>query len=73
MNQFPDGVASDDDEGQIRTAISSENGVVKVSFEKPCSWVGLTPDGAREFASMIMNHADRAEKQRKQGINPKGH
>lgn len=61
--KFPDGKLNEDDEGELRLAVfgDQENGVVTVLFGKPIVWLGLPPGEAREFARLIVEHADKIE------------
>jgi hypothetical protein len=54
---FPHGKLNADDEGALNIAISRENGVVRIDFGEPTAWIGLPPELALEFASVIVKHA----------------
>jgi hypothetical protein len=56
---FPHGRLNPDDEGGLKIAISQEKGVVRIDFGEPTAWIGLPPELALEFASLIAKHALR--------------
>lgn len=62
-SRYPRGKISTDDEGEIAFAVGSsvDKAKVCVSFKKPVAWLGMDPAGARELATMLEAHADRAE------------
>jgi hypothetical protein len=59
---FPGGKLTDHDEGEIRIAIGHKNGKVVVAFGKPISWIGFSPEQARELAEHIIKHSHAVEK-----------
>lgn len=47
-------------EGELKFGIGhDDNGNVHIDFLKEIQWLALTPQGAREFASAILLHANR--------------
>jgi hypothetical protein len=54
---FPDGKRTPGDEGELRLAVSSENGRVRVGFGKPVAWFVLSSNGAKELAADLLRHA----------------
>jgi hypothetical protein len=54
---FPKGKLDADDEGGLMLAISVYNGVVRVDFGKPLEWLGLPPEEALAFASLLVKQA----------------
>lgn len=61
--KFPFGKLNEDDEGELRAAVRhTAEGFVRIDFGKPVAWVTLPPAYAREFAKIILEHADKAEK-----------
>ena len=54
---FPRGRLNRGDEGALNIAISHESGVVRLDFGKEVAWIGLPPDEALAFASVIVEHA----------------
>ena len=54
---FPQGKLNETDEGALNIAIGQEDGVVRIHFGTPTAWVGLPPDQALAFASIIVKHA----------------
>lgn len=57
---FPDGKLNRHDEGEIRLAISSKDGIVRIDFGKPVTWVGFKATEAKEIAALLMRHASGA-------------
>jgi len=56
--QHPRGRLTPTDEGGIRMAVGSRDGVVVLDFGTPVAWVGLPPSEARQLAASLMKHAD---------------
>lgn len=54
---FPGGKLNKDDEGELKFAVSSVNGLVRVDFGKPVAWFALPANQAKEFAAILMKHA----------------
>ena len=54
-----EGKFNEDDEGDLRLAIAADHvdGIVRIEFGKPVSWLGLPPDQALHFGQMIINKA----------------
>jgi hypothetical protein len=60
---FPQGKIAPDDEGELRMAIGhNANRKVMVNFGTPVVWFLMDPEGAREMARALLQHADQAEK-----------
>lgn len=59
--QFPEGKLNENDEGEIRIAIISQNGKVVIDFGKPTAWIGFTPEQARGIAESLVAHADHID------------
>lgn len=57
-NTFPRGKATADDEGQLRLAVCTREGTIFADFGKPVAWLGFDPKSAREFAALLIKHAD---------------
>jgi hypothetical protein len=55
---YPRGQLKQDDEGEIRLAVTTRDKTVIIDFGKPVAWIGLPAESAREFAAAIMRHAD---------------
>jgi hypothetical protein len=55
--KFPLGKLTPEDEGELRLAVSSFNGAVRIDFGKPIAWFGLPPQQAIVFAQLIVKHA----------------
>lgn len=58
---FPRGRLTPQDEGGIRFAVGSKDGVVVVDFGKPVAWLGMPPSDARALAESLLKHADAVE------------
>ena len=54
---FPMGKLVDDDEGELRVAVGDKDGKVIIEFGKPVAWLGLTPQGAVDFAQTLIQRA----------------
>lgn len=57
--RHPQGVLSDDDEGELRMGVARDplDGLVHIKFGKPVAWMALPPESAVEFAKTILKHA----------------
>lgn len=55
----PHGQLSDDDQGAIKMAVAYDklDGIVRVEFGKPVSWLGLPPPQARDLALLLLKHS----------------
>lgn len=56
--QFPDGKLNEHDEGEIRLGVAHDKDNVVIQFGTPVVWLGMPPHEAREFARLILHHAD---------------
>ena len=65
LGTFSQGRRNDDDEGDLRLAVSSEPGMVRVDFGKRVAWVGFDPTGAENFANVLLKHAASARARKK--------
>jgi hypothetical protein len=54
---FPQGKVGPDDEGGLMIQMTNWNGVVRIDFGAPVTWLGLPPDEAIEFAKKILKQA----------------
>ena len=59
--EHPRGLLTPTDEGGIRFAVGSKNGVVVIDFGTPVAWVGMPPGQARALAESLVRHADHIE------------
>lgn len=59
--KFPEGKLNQDDEGEIRMAIGSENGKIIMNFGKPTAWIGFNPTQARSLANLLILKANLME------------
>lgn len=62
MGEYPNGKLGPDDQGAVAVGFSSEPGIVKMHFPKPCLWIGFTPDEAIAMAESLIQHARAANK-----------
>ena len=60
---FPDGKMNATDEGELRMAVSSANGLVRIDFGKPTAWVAFPANQAKELAALLMRHATGGKNQ----------
>jgi hypothetical protein len=60
---FPDGKLNRTDEGELRMAVSSVNGLVRIDFGKPTAWVAFPANQAKELAALLMIHAGKGRSQ----------
>jgi hypothetical protein len=57
LGDFPEGQLTKTDEGAIQFAIGERGGKVVVDFGTPVHWLGMTPQQAAEFASLLLKRA----------------
>lgn len=50
---FPEGKLTENDAGEIKIEIGSDQGKVVVNFGKPIAWLGLDPKQARALAESL--------------------
>jgi hypothetical protein len=58
--QFPLGKITDNDEGELRMAVTHHEGKVVIDFGKPTAWIGFTPEQADDIADLLRKHAKSA-------------
>lgn len=59
LGTFSRGKISQDDEGDIRLAVTHDSdGVVRIDFGKPVAWIGMPKSQAAELAKIILKHAE---------------
>ncbi len=58
--------AGDGDEGQLKLALAADHGnrIVRLDFGKNVTWLGLTPDDARNLCALLMVKAEEIEKRK---------
>lgn len=56
---YSDGKANEEDEGDLKLMVSSQDGMIRIDFGKPVQWLGFPPDQAAAFAELILKHARR--------------
>lgn len=49
----------EDDENELKLAVMSGDGLVRIEFGKPTAMIGMTSKQARDFAALILKHANR--------------
>lgn len=56
--KFPHGMLGPSDEGALSIGIATDSkGTVIINFGKEVSWVGMPPEQAIQFATMILKRA----------------
>lgn len=58
---FSDGKMSDDDEGDMKIMIGTQNRCVRIDFGKPVCWFAFSKEHAIEFAEAILKHARKLQ------------
>jgi len=56
--EFPEGHLTDQDEGEIKFAVSFTDGKVILDFGTPVVWMGMRPDQAKELARSLLTYAN---------------
>lgn len=56
------GMLNQQDEGDLAVLFKIERGLVVMEFGKEISWIGLEPYKARQFADMLNQKAEEAER-----------
>lgn len=54
---FPEGKLNEEDEGELRFAVGTENGEVVLVFNTPVAWMGMTPEQAVKLAGVLVAKA----------------
>jgi len=67
LGDFPEGHLTKTDEGAIQFAIGEKDGKVVIDFGTPVHWLGMSPQQAADFASLLLKRA--REVGRKNGEN----
>ena len=57
--EHPDGKLNEDDEGALRIGVTADDGVLKIIFGKPVTWVGMPKEVAINLARAILNQAEK--------------
>lgn len=68
VGDFPEGVLTKDDEGSIQFAIGERDGKVVIDFGTPVHWLGMTPQAAADFASLVLKRAREVGRKRGNSI-----
>jgi len=58
-NTHPRGKLHESDEGELRLGIGHRDGTVVIDFGKATAWIGLDAQSARNFARLILEHAEQ--------------
>ena len=57
LGAFPEGQLTKTDEGAIQFAIGEKDGKVVIDFGTAVHWLGMTPQQAADFASLLLKRA----------------
>lgn len=57
LGGYPEGKLTKTDEGAIQFAIGEKDGKVVIDYGTPVHWIGMTPQQAADFASLLMKRA----------------
>lgn len=52
-NQFPEGKIDASDKGEIKISVGKVDGKVILNFGSPVTWIGFTPQQARQIAETL--------------------
>ena len=63
--EFPEGKLTQDDEGEIKIAITNYEGKVIINFGSQVTWIGFTPELAEAVALSLLEKAAKAKQERK--------
>ena len=55
--RFPEGKLTNDDEGELRFAVSTQANKIIVEFGKPVAWLGLTKELALQLSDILKQRA----------------
>jgi hypothetical protein len=69
IGEFPEGQLSKTDEGAIQFAIGEKDGKVVIDFGTPVHWLGMSPQKAAEFASLLLKRAREVGRKTGQSVN----
>lgn len=69
LGEFPEGELSKTDEGSIQFAIGEKNGKVVIDFGTPVHWLGMSPQQAAEFASLLLKRAREVGRKTGQSVS----
>lgn len=59
--RYPHGRLDQTDQGELRAALTVTGGKIRIDFGKPCAWLALLPQQARELAALLLTRADELE------------
>lgn len=59
--RFPEGKLTAQDEGETKIGVTSVDGKVVMNFGKPMTWIGFTPELARQLADSLLRHANEID------------
>ena len=57
--EYPEGRLNENDEGEIRFAITSGGGKLVMNFGKPVAWIGMGRSQAVQLIKVLQEHADK--------------
>ena len=57
---FPEGKLTQQDEGEIKIAVTVTDGKVVLAFGKPVAWIGFSPRQARQIAELLRQRSYQA-------------
>lgn len=58
---YPNGKLNEDDEGQLRFAMTVHDGVVILDFGKQIHWLGLPKEEAMKLGQMLIDKANQID------------
>ncbi len=61
--KFPEGQLNQTDEGEIKIAITAQDGKVIINFGTPVAWFGMNPTQARQLAESLRKNSYLAQNQ----------
>jgi hypothetical protein len=59
--KYPEGKLTPKDEGEIKFVVVTTDGKVVINFGTPITWIGFSPQQARELAETIRRISHQAE------------
>ncbi len=68
--QFPEGQLTEADEGEIRFGVTAVDGKVVLDFGTPVTWMGMTPEQAKDLGQLLVERAASVEAPAQSEKNP---
>lgn len=56
--RFPGGKLTDQDEGEVQFRVGYLDGKIVLDFGQPVTWVGCSPEQAKDLARILLKHAN---------------